>query len=247
MPHIKIKDMSLAIPVFEKTGDVFTNKLLNIALGGMISNKDNISYIHALENINLDLKNGDSLALIGHNGAGKSTLLRVIAGLFMPTTGSVEVQGHVSSLLSVGMGMDSELSGYDNIFLMGLILGMSKKEIKRKVDDIIEFTELGEFIKFPVKTYSAGMAIRLSFAVATAIEPEILVLDEGIGAGDARFIHKAQERAKSLYKKTNIMVIASHDETLIRNFCNQAALLEKGKIVAQGTVEEILSRYNSEA
>lgn len=243
--YIRIKNLSLEIPVLEKTGNAFTNKILNMALGGVISKKKDIATIRALDGINLDLGDGDSLALVGHNGAGKSTLLRVIAGLFVPTIGDIEVKGNVSSLLSVGMGMDFELSGYDNIFLMGLLLGMTKNQIRKKLQNIIDFTELGEFINLPVKTYSAGMATRLSFAVATAIEPEILVLDEGIGAGDARFIHKAQDRAKELYRKTNIMVIASHDETLVRSFCNKAILLERGKIVRQGTVDEILTAYNS--
>lgn len=243
MAHIKIDNLSLDIPVYEKTERNLKKCIVKFGLGGVISKKEKRPIIKALRNINLDLQEGDSLALIGRNGAGKSTLLRVMAGLFIPTHGSIQVEGKISSLLSIGMGMDYELSGYDNIFIIGLLLGLTKRQIKNRLHDIINFTELGEFINFPVKTYSSGMAIRLSFAIATAIEPEILILDEGFGAGDTKFVQKAQDRARALYKKTNIMVIASHDEALIKTFCNKAALLDHGKIISIDSVDAILAQY----
>lgn len=245
MASIKVEHMSLDIPVYEKTDQVFTNKILTLGLGGIISRQKKRPIIKALQDINLELHDGDAVALIGQNGAGKSTLLRVIGGLFVPTRGTIDVKGKISSLLHVGMGMDYELSGYDNIFIMGLLLGLTRKEIISRREEIIEFTELGEFINFPVKTYSAGMIVRLSFAIATSIEPEILLLDEGIGVGDIKFVQKAQQRASRLYEKTKIMVVASHDESLIKNFCSKAVLLNRGQIVSSGCVDEILSMYNS--
>ncbi|MYL85159.1 ATP-binding cassette domain-containing protein [Desulfovibrio aerotolerans] len=244
MAHIKIKNVSLDIPVYENTERNLKTKLVNLSLGGIIQKNTKHPVIRALHNIDMEINEGNSLALIGRNGAGKSTLLRVLSGVFTPTQGSVEISGKVSSLLSMGMGVDYELSGYENIFLIGLLLGLTKKQIKSRTQEIIDFTELGEFIKFPVKTYSAGMVIRLTFAIATSIEPEILMLDEGIGAGDTKFVHKAQERAQALYEKTNIMVIASHDKSLIEKFCNKAILLDRGRIIAQGSVDEVFQAYN---
>jgi ABC-type polysaccharide/polyol phosphate transport system ATPase subunit len=246
MPYIKIDNVSLDIPVYEKTDQVFTNKILTLGLGGIISRHKRRPIIKALQDITLDIQDGDAVALVGQNGAGKSTLLRVIAGLFVPTRGRINTKGNISSLLNIGMGMDFELSGYDNIFTMGLLLGLTNRQIKNIRQEVIEFTELGEFINFPVKTYSAGMVIRLSFALATAIEPEILILDEGIGAGDVKFVQKARDRATKLYKKTSIMVVASHDETLIRNFCNKAVLLSRGRVIETGDVDKILCMYNEE-
>jgi len=171
--------------------------------------------------------------------------LRVIAGIYEPVTGWVAVEGRSVPLFDVGLGTDPESSGYENIQLRGLFLGLSKAEIRRKTDEIAEFTGLGPFLDMPLRTYSSGMQARLSFAISTCIEPEILLLDEGIGAGDAAFMEQASRRLDQLVQQTGILVLASHSEGLLRRLCNKAFLFEHGRVVAEGSVEEILARYRS--
>jgi ABC-2 type transport system ATP-binding protein/lipopolysaccharide transport system ATP-binding protein len=186
--------------------------------------------------------NGDRVALIGRNGAGKTTLLRVMVGIYEPLSGMIEVKGRVAPLFDIGMGMDPESSGYQNILLRGLFLGLRKSEIRAKFDEIAEFTELGDFLEMPLrKMYS-----RLAFAISTCIEPEILLLDEGIGAGDNAFLAKAKHRLDALIKRAGILVLASHSEGLIRELCNRAILLENGQVAASGSTDEIFERYHKQ-
>jgi len=199
--------------------------------------------VRALESLSLDLNHGDRLGIVGHNGAGKSTLLRVCAGVYEPSDGRVILEGKVSSLLNTAPGLDPDDTGYENIMTCGLFLGMTRKEIVRKTPEIEEFTELGEYLDLPARTYSAGMLTRLGFAIATAIDPEILVLDEGLGAGDARFAEKAKARVNSLIDRTSILILASHSEGLIQAMCSKAILLDTGKIKAVGSTNEIIAMY----
>ena len=178
------------------------------------------------------LTSGDRLGLIGHNGAGKSTLLRVLAGVYTPDSGSIRVDGRVSPLFNSVPGLDPDDSGYENIKTCGMFLGMGFDEINRKLQDIVDFCELGEYLELPVRTYSTGMVTRLGFAIATSIDPDILLLDEGLGTGDARFATRAEERLKSLVNRSSILVLASHSDALIKSMCNRSALLEKGHVVA---------------
>jgi ABC-type polysaccharide/polyol phosphate transport system ATPase subunit len=201
--------------------------------------------VRALDKISFELSHGDRLALIGHNGAGKSTLLKALAGVYWPDSGSIGIEGRISPLFVSAPGLDLEDSGYENIKTCGMFLGMTSEEVDRKAPDIAEFCELGEYLELPVRTYSAGMVTRLCFAIATAIDPDILLLDEGLAAGDARFAARAEDRMHALIQRTRILVLASHSDGLIKAMCNRAALMEKGHILAIGPVDEILDQYHS--
>jgi ABC-type polysaccharide/polyol phosphate transport system ATPase subunit len=199
--------------------------------------------VRALDQVSFTLKHGDRLGIIGHNGAGKSTLLRVCAGVYAPTQGRVSIEGQVSPLFNSSPGLDADDTGYENILTCGLYLGMTREEINRKTPDIEQFTELGEYLSLPVRTYSTGMLVRLGFGIATAIDPEILILDEGLGAGDARFAERVKKRVVSLVERSSIMILASHSDDLIRTMCNRAILLHGGRIAAGGSVEEVIEAY----
>src|SRR5207245_601381 len=214
-------------------------------VGGLMrrEGRHNRLTIHALEGISLEIRHGDRVGFLGPNGAGKSTLLRVLAGVYEPTAGRVTIEGRVSPLFNTSPGLDIEDTGYENIHTCGLFLGMTRQEILRKASEIGEATGLGDYLALPVRTYSTGMIMRLGFAIATAIDPEILLLDEGLGAGDARFAEGAKRRVDALISRSHILVLASHDQGLIRSMCNRALLLVSGKSVLQGGVEEVLDGY----
>lgn len=239
---IEVKDVSIDIPIYG-TDKSFRSAIVDRCVGGNLQKTKNSISIQALDNINLKLESGDRLALIGHNGAGKSTLLSVLAGIYKPEKGSVTHSGSVTPLFNISPGMDLVDTGLENIMTIGMFLGMSKKEIKSKMQSIIDFTELADFIHLPLRTYSAGMIARLTFGIATSLEPDILLIDEGIGAGDQSFANKAKSRLEDFYNKIDIIVLASHSNDLIRQLCNKAILLEHGKIIASGTVDEVLSIY----
>jgi ABC-2 type transport system ATP-binding protein/lipopolysaccharide transport system ATP-binding protein len=203
--------------------------------------------VQALDDVTLNLSHGDRLGLVGHNGAGKTTLLRVLAGIYEPGTGQVQVQGRVAPLFDISLGMDPEASGFDNIFLRGLFLGMTRREVKDRIDEIAAFTELGNFLDLPIRTYSAGMRMRLAFAVSTSIEPDILLLDEGIGAGDASFLAKAQARLEGFTNKAGIIVLASHSGVLLRRMCRTAVIMDRGRIVYSGDTDSVLKHYRQSA
>jgi ABC-type polysaccharide/polyol phosphate transport system ATPase subunit len=197
----------------------------------------------ALRDICLDLADGDRLGLIGRNGAGKSTLLRVLAGIYEPPSGRARIEGTVASLTDITMGMDLEATGYENIVLRGVFLGLRVNDVRRMIPEIEAFTELGEFLKLPLRTYSSGMMLRLAFSVTTAVVPEILIMDEMIGAGDAAFVVKAKARLNQMISNSRILVIASHDVEMVRRFCNRAALMETGRIVRLGPVDQVIADY----
>ena len=199
--------------------------------------------IHALNDFSLEVNEGDRLGVIGHNGAGKSTLLKTIAGIYPIDSGSIEVKGKIRSLFDVSLGFDLESTGRENIMYRGLLLGASPSEMREKTDDIIEFSELGEFIDYPVKTYSSGMSVRLAFAVSTCIDGEVLLLDEVLGAGDAKFYKKAKERVFELMDKAKLMIYVTHDLKALQQTCNRAILMEHGRIAFAGTPEEAVKEY----
>jgi len=191
-----------------------------------------IVVVRAIDGLNLEVREGERVALSGHNGSGKTTLLRVLCGIYKPSTGAISVEGRVGALLDSSAGMDFESTGIENIYLRGYMLGMSRAQIASKIDEIAEFTELGEFLELPVRTYSAGMFTRLAFAVSTAVESDILLIDEGIGAGDASFQHKVQQRIEGLFQRTPIVLLASHAEALIQKFCTRRLSMEHGKLIS---------------
>lgn len=245
MAIIELDDVGVVFPVYGASAKSFRRTLFNRATGGVTNADGDVITVTALQNVTLSIEDGDRVGLVGHNGAGKSTLLRVLAKVYPPSSGRITLNGRISSLFNPSLGMDPDDTGFENIRTVGLFLGMSRTEIERKIDDIAEFTELGDFLNLPVRTYSSGMQVRLGFAIATALDPEILLLDEGIGAGDARFAEKAQHRIQSLIQRTKALVIASHSDEMIRTMCNKAALMNGGRIIAYGEVEDILKQYHT--
>jgi ABC-type polysaccharide/polyol phosphate transport system ATPase subunit len=200
-------------------------------------------HMRALDHIDLSLRAGDRLALIGANGAGKTSLLRVLAGIYPPTAGAVEASGRVSTMFTAGLGFDQRASGYENIYTTGLMLGLQPKEIREIVPDIERFTELGEFLSLPISSLSAGMQARLAFAVTTSVRPDILLIDEIVGAGDPAFMVRARDRLLDMTGAVEILVVASQSLDVLQTFCNQAILLVDGQVTEQGSVSDVFRAY----
>ncbi|WP_026331952.1 ABC transporter ATP-binding protein [Pseudomonas mandelii] len=200
--------------------------------------------INALSNVNLSVARGERVGLIGLNGAGKSTLLKVMARIYPTTAGTAQTNGHVCPMFEFATGFEMNQSGWDNIKIRALLLGLKPREIKAKMQEIAEFSELGDFLNYPVRTYSAGMFIRLAFSVSTAINPEVLLLDEVMGAGDINFAHKAQERMKKFMTQGKILVFSSHSPDLVSDFCERTIWLEKGKVRMDGETDQVLKAYS---
>lgn len=244
--YLEIQNVTLDIPIFDVSRS-FRASLIGHLIGGKI-NKDNnskksIVNVRALDNISFRLESGDRLGLIGKNGAGKTSLLRLLAGVYLPLSGNIKCNSKITPLFNTSIGIDADDTGLENIFTMSMYLGMTKQEIKNKTQEIIDFSGLHDFINLPVRVYSAGMLLRLCFAIITALEPKILLMDEGIGAGDHEFAKKTENRLKTFYKNIDILVLASHSDQLIKDLCNKAVLLQNGKITAYGKVDEVLSLY----
>jgi ABC-type polysaccharide/polyol phosphate transport system ATPase subunit len=199
--------------------------------------------IRALSDINLNLSNGDRLAIVGHNGSGKSTLLRVAAGIYEPQIGKISTNGRIMPLFNMMEGMSQDATGLEFIRMRGALLGLSTKEINEKEGEIINFCELGEYIKMPIRTYSTGMQVRLAFAITTAVTADILIMDEFIGAGDAGFFEKAQKRLKNFVDNASVLVLATHSTDLVRQWCNKGLLLSHGKTIAYGDLDQVLEQY----
>lgn len=248
MASLVLDNVTLDYPIYGS--QMSFRSSLKSMVGGLIQRQNGMGrwvMVRALDGVSLSLKDGDRLGIIGHNGAGKSTLLRVCAGVYESTGGRVILDGKVSPLFNASPGLDPDDTGYENILTCGLFLGMSRAEIARKLPDIEQFGELGDYLTMPVRTYSTGMLTRLSFAIATAIDPEILILDEGLGSGDARFAERAEKRIEALVARTSIMVLASHSDGLIRSMCNKAILLQPGRTIEEGSVEHVLQAYHRNA
>lgn len=242
MASIELENMCLAYPVYGTNSRSLKTSVLNIATGGHLNKEERTVTVEALKDINLKLTAGDRLGLVGHNGAGKTTLLKVLAQIYGPTRGSVKITGKTNCIFDIMVGIDAGLTGYENIMLRGLILGLSKRDVEKIIPEVENFAELGEFIKMPLKSYSAGMLLRLAFGIATSIRSEILLVDEVMNVGDARFMEKAKARVTSLIHQSEIMVLSTHDHALIKEFCNKAIWLEKGQIKAFGPADEVLDK-----
>lgn len=244
MSYIKLTNVSVEIPVFNSQGRSLKKTLMGMATGGKIGlTESGRTVVTSLSNINLEIQDKERIGLLGHNGAGKSTLLRVLGGVYTPSSGEAFIKGKVGSLIDISLGIDSEATGLENIFLRGALLGIPKKYIERELEKIIEFSELGEFINMPVRTYSTGMHMRLAFAVSTMIRPDILLMDEWLSVGDQNFQNKAEKKLTELVSKSNVLVIASHSKELVEKCCNRAIWLEHGKIVMDGPTVEVCSHY----
>ena len=199
--------------------------------------------VHALKNLSLTFHDGERIAVVGHNGAGKSSFLKMLAGIYPPTSGTLRVEGRISSMFELATGFEMESSGWDNIYLRGLMLGESPESIKSKMEEIGEFSELGDFLNMPVKYYSSGMFLRLAFSVSTAIQPDILLLDEIVAAGDASFIEKATKRLHQMVDTAKIMVYVTHSMPQAVDMCNRCIWLEKGNLMMDGPVEDVTNAY----
>lgn len=231
MASIRLDDVKVEYPIYNASAMSLRKSLVAVSTGGRISDAARrIVSVTALDGINLELGDGDRLGLVGHNGSGKSTLLRTMAGIFAPVRGSIAINGRVSTVFGLGAGMEPELTGYENIIRMGMMLGATRAQAEASISDIEAFTELGTFLSVPVRTYSDGMLTRLSFGVATAAQPEILLVDEVLGAGDAEFQLRAQRRMSEFIEKSSIFVLASHADHLLKTFCRRAMRLEHGKV-----------------
>ena len=246
MVSIDVRGACVNFPIFDAKTRSLKKALLGTVgrAGGKIGMDAKVPVIEALRDITLSLRHGDRVGLIGHNGAGKSTLLRLLSGIYEPTMGVSRIVGKVAPVFDLGVGMDPEISGYENIIIRGLFLGMTRKQMQARVDDIAEFTELGDYLSMPLRTYSTGMRVRLALGVVTSIDPEILLLDEGIGAVDAAFLDKARDRLHDLVRRSGILVFASHSDDLLIEWCSTAIWLEEGRLRDQGTASDVVARYN---
>jgi ABC-type polysaccharide/polyol phosphate transport system ATPase subunit len=222
MAHIKLDQASVEIPIYSNHNRSIKNSLLK----NFTKDKVLPHSVKALNNITLDLKDGDRLGVMGPNGSGKSTLLRTLAGVYHPTSGSIDVRGSITSLIDISLGMDSEATGYENIRMRAIMMGMKLKQIKTIEEEIAEFTELGKFLELPIRTYSTGMHMRLGFAVSTTVPADIILMDEWLSVGDSDFLIKAEKRLHDYIQKSSILVLASHSEDLISKLTKQTLRLE---------------------
>ncbi|OGT50994.1 MAG: sugar ABC transporter ATP-binding protein [Gammaproteobacteria bacterium RIFCSPHIGHO2_12_FULL_42_13] len=246
MARIDLRSVHIEFPIYNVKSRSIKNKFMKMATGGRIVKDANQHIVvNALNDISISFSHGDQIGLIGHNGSGKSTLLRLLSRIYEPTRGHVNIEGTVSAMLDIVQGVEAEFTGYENIYIRGILAGLTHKQIKAQVDEICELTGLGDYLAMPVRTYSSGMKVRLAFAISTCINPEILLIDEVFGAGDADFMTRARNKMISLLQQSSIVVMASHSDELIREFCNKALLLEGGQVKYFGSVNEALDRYHT--
>ncbi len=243
---IVLQNVHLDLPIFDVSAQSLKKRVMRVGRRNRIA-EDNtgVVVVRAMDDLSLELQSGDRLGLVGHNGAGKSTLLRVLAGIYPPSAGTVDVRGRTVPLLDISLGMDDQSTGRQNVRLRGLLLGMSDKEIRRKTEDIAAFTELDDYLDLPLRTYSSGMRVRLAFAISTAVEADILLLDEVLGVGDAGFQEKANRRLQELHARAEIVVLAIHSSDAIRKTCNKVLWMERGKVRMFGDVNEVTAAYET--
>ncbi len=244
MASIEFNNVCIDFPIYNASGRSLKKRLIQVATGGQLgADQQGRVIVRALEGLSFTLKDGDRVGLVGHNGAGKSTLLRLLSGVYEPSSGSARIDGEIGSLIDISLGIDSESTGRENIYFRGGLLGMTRAEISKQINDIIEFSELGDFVDMPLRTYSTGMHMRLAFAVSTIVRPEILLMDEWLSVGDEGFKHKAEMRMTELVQATNILVLASHSRELILHVCNRVIWLEHGKIRMDGDPNSVAAAY----
>lgn len=246
MAFLSLENISLTYPIYNGSARSLKSAVLR-GVGGRLGEGLGRVEIHALRDVSLTLNPGDRLALLGHNGAGKSTLLKVLAGIYEPPAGRVIRAGTVSSITDVSLGLDLEATGTENIISRCVFLGMKFSEAKKRLRSIQEFTELGPYLDMPLRTYSTGMLVRLAFAASTESRPDILIMDEMIGAGDLSFAERARQRILDYVRSASILVLASHDMNTLTNFCNRAVILESGSVGFSGSVAEAVERYSRRA
>jgi len=244
MAKIKLQNVSVDFPVYNNRGRSIKNKALQSVVGGGITRNNGVTTVKALDSISLDIQPGDRYALLGHNGAGKSTLLRVLAGIYKPTSGNIEINGDVMPMFDPSLGISPEATGWDNIRTRGILLGLSDKEIIELSKEVAEFSGLGDFLDMPVRTYSSGMRMRLAFCVSTAVKPDILLLDESVVVGDSSFLEMANQRLDKLIAESNILVLASHSRQILKKLCTKGILMKSGRVEVFESVEELFKAYD---
>ena len=239
------KDVAISLKNVSMTFNLNKEKVDNLKeyVIKFITRKLEFKKFYALQNIDIEVKKGDHLAILGLNGAGKSTLLKTIVGVYKPTEGTVEKCGVIAPLLELGAGFDPNYSGKENIYLYGALLGYDRNYIDKKYKEIVEFSELGHFIDVPIKNYSSGMKARLGFSIATAVAPDVLILDEVLSVGDAKFRKKSLAKVKSMFEDGVTVLFVSHNIEQVKSICNKAVLLEKGRIIASGSIDEVIPVY----
>jgi lipopolysaccharide transport system ATP-binding protein len=242
-PRIDIEHVSVFFPLYHGSNRSLKKTVMADASGRLGKDRQSRVVVHALRDISFSLTRGDRLGLIGMNGAGKTTLLRALAGIYEPVTGHIRVQGSLNAMLDPNLGMNVDLTGRENILLRGLYNGMPRADIPRLEDDVATFAGLGDFLDLPVRTYSAGMVVRLGFAMATAIRPEILLMDEWFLVGDAEFQEKARVRLESMVRGAEILVLSTHDTSVVQSWCTRVLWLDQGRVVRDGPPEDVLEHY----
>jgi lipopolysaccharide transport system ATP-binding protein len=241
-PLIQAEGVHLEYPVYSVSAQSIRKSVINAAVGGkLMKSAQGVVQVAALKHVSFRLHEGDRLGIVGHNGSGKTTLLKVLAGIYPPTQGWVKVRGEISSMLDISVGMDGQATGADNIKLLGRMRGLSGREIEAKLPEIVELSELGAYIHLPMRTYSAGMAARLAFMFATSFDPDIMVLDEWLGAGDASFAEKAKARMDHVVGRSRCVILATHALGMVETFCNKLLVLNNGRIAYFGDTEEFFS------
>jgi ABC-2 type transport system ATP-binding protein/lipopolysaccharide transport system ATP-binding protein len=242
MADVRATNISIDIPIYGMAATSLRHRLLG-HIGGSVAASGSHVVVHALRDLSFEAHDGDRIGLVGSNGSGKTTLLRVLSEVYPPTRGEIEIRGRVSPMLDSQLGMSMDATGHENIRMCGVLWGLSRDEVEASVEDITNFTELGEYLKMPVRTYSSGMRLRLAFAIATLRQPDILLLDEAIGVGDAAFFAKAYARLLGLIERSRILFVASHTHKIIEELCNKVLWLHQGELVAFGGVAEVLASY----
>jgi lipopolysaccharide transport system ATP-binding protein len=241
--RIDVQNVSVLFPLYHGSSRSLKKLMLAAASGRLAKDQQKRIVVQALRDISLSLRSGDRLGLVGSNGAGKTTLLRVLAGIYEPVAGRVRVQGSLNALLDPSLGMNLELTGRENILLRGLYNGLPRSMLPRLEEDVAEFAELSDFIDLPVRIYSAGMVVRLGFALATAIRPQILLMDEWFLAGDATFLDKARARLEEMVRGADILVLSTHQAEIVQTWCTRVLWLEQGRVRADGTAHDVLTEY----
>jgi lipopolysaccharide transport system ATP-binding protein len=242
-PHILIEGVSVFFPLYHGNARSLKKTVLAAASGRFGEDRQHRVVVQALRDISFSLHGGDRLGLIGANGAGKTTLLRTLAGIYEPVMGRMVIQGSLNALLDAGLGMNMELTGRENIMLRGLYNGLPRAGLARLEEDVAEFASLGDFLDLPVRIYSAGMVIRLGFALATAIRPEILLMDEWILAGDAQFMERARHRLEAMVRSADILVLSTHDTQIVTEWCSRALWLDQGRVRLDGSPDQVVDAY----
>ena len=243
MAAVALKNVSVQIPIYDVGGSSLRKVILSKTVGGRFEQSGSHLVVDALKDVSFEAHDGDRIALVGNNGSGKSTLLRVLSDVYPATAGTVQVVGEVSPMFDATLGMSMDATGMENIWICGRLWGLSQTQIKDSLDDISEFTELGDYLNVPVRTYSTGMMLRLAFAIATVRDPEILLLDEVVGVGDSAFFEKAFRRLQGIIRRSQILFLASHIDDILRKVCNKAIWLDHGKLVQYGEFEKVIAAY----